>query len=112
VEARLGYRVQVRDAVGTLTAGAGLVDAIGCPDFRLLFAVGYAPRARDQDGDGVLDGEDGCPHSPEDRDGFEDGDGCADDDNDRDMVLDEDDRCPLQPAEPGRDDDEDGCTDP
>jgi OmpA-OmpF porin, OOP family len=112
VEARLGYRVQVRDAVGTLAVGAGLVDAIGAPDLRALLVLGYAPRARDQDGDGVRDSQDGCPHSPEDRDGFEDGDGCADDDNDQDMVLDDDDRCPLAPAEPGRDEDEDGCTDP
>jgi hypothetical protein len=51
-------------------------------------------------------------HLPEDHDGFEDEDGCADDDNDGDLIVDEDDQCPLVPAEAGQDDDEDGCTDP
>jgi hypothetical protein len=50
-------------------------------------------------------------HLPEDRDGFQDEDGCADDDNDGDMIVDEDDRCPNASAEEGRDEDEDGCTD-
>jgi hypothetical protein len=111
VEGRLSYRVSAGNLAGALIAGAGLLDAIGSPDLRVSFMLGYAPRARDQDGDGVLDAADGCVHSPEDRDGFQDNDGCADDDNDGDMVLDEDDRCPLESAVVGQDEDEDGCTD-
>jgi len=111
VEGRVAYRVSAADVAGVVAVGAGFLDAIGSPDLRVTFMLSYAPRARDQDGDGVLDAADGCVHSPEDRDGFQDDDGCADDDNDGDMVLDEDDRCPLEPATVGQDEDEDGCTD-
>ncbi|MET0341634.1 MAG: hypothetical protein ABW252_11585 [Polyangiales bacterium] len=111
VEGRLSYRVIAGDLFGTLGVGAGLTQAVGAADFRLLFGVGWSPRQHDQDADGVPDRIDQCVHLPEDRDGFEDTDGCADDDNDGDLIVDEDDRCPLEPAEPGRDDDEDGCTD-
>jgi len=112
VEGRIGYRIGVGDLTGTLSFGAALRDAYGGPDFRTLLAVGWSPRQHDQDADGVPDGADQCVHLPEDRDGFQDDDGCADDDNDSDLIVDEDDRCPLEPAEMGRDDDEDGCTDP
>ena len=74
-------------------------------------AFGWSPRTHDQDADGVPDSEDQCEHLPEDRDGFQDADGCADDDNDGDLIVDEDDQCPMEPAEVGRDEDEDGCTD-
>jgi len=112
IEGRLGYRIIVGDVFSTLTFGAGFTDAIGAADFRSVLGVGYSPRQHDQDADGVPDSDDQCVHLPEDRDGFEDEDGCADDDNDGDLIVDEDDRCPLAPAEPDRDNDEDGCTDP
>lgn len=112
IEGRLGYRVILGDLFGTLMFGAALRDAAGAPDFRTMLGFGWSPRQHDQDGDGIPDSRDQCVHLPEDLDGFEDDDGCADDDNDGDMILDEDDRCPLEPAEIGRDDDEDGCTDP
>lgn len=111
VEGRLAYRAAFRDFFFTLGGGAGFRSAIGSPDFRTLFAVGYSPRVRDQDGDGVPDSRDECVHLAEDKDGFQDDDGCPDDDNDGDLILDEDDRCPMEPAEMGRDEDEDGCTD-
>jgi hypothetical protein len=111
VEGRLGYRIIVGDVFGTLSFGAGFTDGIGAADFRSLVGIGYSPRQHDQDADGVPDSDDQCVHLPEDRDGFEDADGCADDDNDGDLIVDEDDRCPLEPAEPDRDNDEDGCTD-
>ena len=38
--------------------------------------------------------EDACPDQPEDRDGFEDSDGCPEPDNDGDGVLDGSDSCP------------------
>jgi hypothetical protein len=111
VEARLAYRAAVGDYFVTLGGGAGLRTAIGSPDLRILAAFGWSPRKHDQDADGVPDSEDQCQHLPEDRDGFQDEDGCADDDNDGDLIVDEDDRCPLEAAEIGHDDDEDGCTD-
>jgi outer membrane protein OmpA-like peptidoglycan-associated protein len=41
---------------------------------------------RDRDGDGIPDAIDMCPDDPEDRDGYQDYDGCPDPDNDRDPV--------------------------
>jgi hypothetical protein len=111
VEGRLGYRLVFGDLFGTLSFGAGFTDVAGVPDFRMLAGFGWSPRQHDQDADGVPDRSDQCVHLPEDRDGFQDEDGCADDDNDGDLIVDEDDRCPLEAADPDRDDDEDGCTD-
>ena len=48
---------------------------------------------------------------PEDRDLFEDEDGCPDPDNDQDNILDENDQCPLEPEDYDNDEDEDGCPD-
>jgi OmpA-OmpF porin, OOP family len=48
----------------------------------------------DTDGDGILDTDDKCPNVPEDKDGFEDSDGCPDTDNDKDGILDIADKCP------------------
>ena len=52
-----------------------------------------------------------CPLEPEDKDGFEDADGCPDPDNDQDGVLDVDDACPLKPETKNDYKDEDGCPD-
>ncbi len=68
-----------------------------------------APRESDRDGDGILDELDQCPDEPEDRDHFEDSDGCPDPDNDRDGVLDPDDGCPLEPEDLDGFEDSDGC---
>ena len=45
-------------------------------------------------GDLECDGADSCPLVAEDLDGFEDGDGCPDEDNDRDGIADRVDLCP------------------
>ncbi len=37
----------------------------------------------DSDGDGITDDKDACPQAAEDKDGFQDEDGCADLDNDK-----------------------------
>ena len=55
---------------------------------------------KDTDGDGIPDDLDSCPNEPEDRDGYEDHDGCPDPDNDHDGVPDVLDKCPNEP-EPG-----------
>ena len=56
------------------------------------------PKPGDKDGDGILDNVDKCPNEAEDKDGFEDEDGCPDPDNDKDGILDGDDKCPNEPG--------------
>lgn len=92
-------------------AGAGLLPGAGVPDFRGFAGVRYAPRARDRDNDGILDNDDACPDEPEDKDGFEDSDGCPDTDNDQDGILDADDKCPDDAEDKDGFEDEDGCPD-
>lgn len=65
----------------------------------------------DRDRDGIPDHRDTCPDTPEDRDGFEDEDGCPDIDNDQDGVLDKVDSCPDEPEDLDGHDDLDGCPD-
>ena len=66
----------------------------------------------DTDGDGIVDRLDKCPTDPEDKDGFEDEDGCPDPDNDKDGVPDVTDKCPNVPEDKDAFEDEDGCPDP
>ena len=66
----------------------------------------------DSDRDGIPDDEDRCPVSPEDRDGFEDDDGCPDLDNDDDGIPDTRDRCPLEAETQNGHEDGDGCRHP
>ncbi|MGM0558358.1 MAG: OmpA family protein [Myxococcota bacterium] len=69
------------------------------------------PTPQDQDGDGLLDEEDECPEEPEDFDGFEDEDGCPDEDNDGDGIADVADECPNVPEDNDGFEDQDGCPD-
>jgi outer membrane protein OmpA-like peptidoglycan-associated protein len=69
------------------------------------------PGPGDIDGDGILDNVDRCPRVPEDKDGFEDEDGCPDDDNDGDGLVDKIDKCPLDPEDKDAFEDDDGCPD-
>jgi outer membrane protein OmpA-like peptidoglycan-associated protein len=82
----------------TAGGGVGIVGGFGTPDARLFAAVRLAPRDRDRDKDGILDDVDQCPDDPEDKDGWEDSDGCPDPDNDGDGLLDHEDRCPNNPG--------------
>ncbi|HEY2746085.1 MAG TPA: OmpA family protein [Polyangia bacterium] len=70
------------------------------------------PKVIDTDGDGIPDKLDKCPTEPEDKDGFQDADGCPDPDNDNDGILDKDDKCPNEPEDKDGFEDEDGCPDP
>jgi outer membrane protein OmpA-like peptidoglycan-associated protein len=70
------------------------------------------PKIGDKDGDGILDNVDKCPNEPEDRDGFEDEDGCPDPDNDKDGIPDIKDKCPFEAEDKDGFQDEDGCPDP
>ncbi|MDB4983521.1 MAG: OmpA domain protein [Myxococcales bacterium] len=65
----------------------------------------------DTDGDGIPDDRDTCPDDKEDRDGFEDADGCPDPDNDKDLILDVNDKCPNEPETYNGFQDDDGCPD-
>jgi outer membrane protein OmpA-like peptidoglycan-associated protein len=65
----------------------------------------------DRDGDGIPDELDKCPDQPEDKDGFEDEDGCPDPDNDKDGIPDTADACPNEPETVNGFQDEDGCPD-
>ncbi|MEZ4466910.1 MAG: OmpA family protein [bacterium] len=78
----------------------GYDDTDGCPD-----------GIPDTDGDGLNDQVDKCPKEPEDKDDFQDQDGCPDPDNDNDGILDVNDKCPLVPETMNGIDDEDGCPD-
>ena len=66
----------------------------------------------DADKDGVPDRVDRCPKDPEDKDGFEDADGCPDPDNDKDGLQDTRDKCPNEPEDVDGFRDDDGCPDP
>lgn len=65
----------------------------------------------DRDHDGILNLADKCPDSAEDKDGFDDSDGCPDPDNDRDGILDINDKCPSEPEDLDGFEDADGCPD-
>ena len=65
----------------------------------------------DTDGDGIFSNVDQCPDQPEDKDAFEDEDGCPDPDNDKDGILDAADKCPLEAENINQVEDEDGCPD-
>lgn len=94
-------------AGGSMPLGAGAL----MPAWRALAGVSYAPRGYDTDGDGVVDAEDRCRTEAEDRDDFEDEDGCPDRDNDQDSVPDANDRCPNDPEDADNHEDGDGCAD-
>jgi outer membrane protein OmpA-like peptidoglycan-associated protein len=75
------------------------------------------PANADVDGDGIKNKEDKCPKEAEDKDGFEDTDGCPDYDNDKDGIPDSLDKCPdtvgiiENKGCPDRDSDRDGIID-
>lgn len=108
LEIGTGARYAFGDAylLGGLALGAY---GLGSGQVRAMLTLGYAPRVRDQDGDGIPDDDDQCRELPEDKDGFEDQDGCPDGDNDNDGVPDSEDRCPKQKEDEDGIDDDDGC---
>jgi OmpA-OmpF porin, OOP family len=73
--------------------------------------------AQDRDADGVVDALDKCPDAAEDKDGFQDEDGCPDLDNDNDGLTDAKDKCPNEAGPlssngcPLTDADQDGVSD-
>ncbi|MFH2006617.1 MAG: OmpA family protein [bacterium] len=115
------------DVVLALGGGAGIgrylerdgVKPLGRSPLWTAFAtVSFAPIKRkkkivirDRDGDGIPDHLDRCPDQPEDKDGFEDEDGCPDPDNDQDGIPDHLDKCPNEAEDRDGFQDSDGCPD-
>ena len=91
--------------------GLGLDHGIGSPRVRGFVGLGWAPDFRDRDHDGIIDILDRCPDEPEDKDGFQDDDGCPDEDNDNDGIPDALDKCPNEPEDFDGFQDDDGCPD-
>jgi OmpA-OmpF porin, OOP family len=89
--------------------GAGLSSAIGTPNYRLVFSVGWSPmasskaatqdRALDTDEDGVLDADDACPYAFGGKSADPKRNGCPVADRDEDTVPDADDACPDERGE-------------
>ncbi len=111
LEAIAGIKVYLgKNSFLSLGGGWGLLPKEGAnPDGRAFIAIILEPNLGDRDGDGIKDDVDDCPDDPEDEDGFQDEDGCPEDDNDRDGIKDWDDACPLNPEDKDQFEDEDGC---
>jgi OmpA-OmpF porin, OOP family len=91
---------------------SSLSQAAGAPPVRVVIQFGWAPRVHDKDGDGIEDALDDCVNLAEDKDGFQDTDGCPEGDNDDDGVGDDEDKCPMQQEDEDGFEDDDGCPDP
>jgi OmpA-OmpF porin, OOP family len=117
-----GVRADLRAIAGKSTAGGV------APDFELLLglykdfgAVKAPPKTEtppptggddDPDKDGILGDADKCPTEAEDKDSFEDDNGCPDPDNDSDGIADANDKCATEPEDKDNFQDDDGCPDP
>jgi outer membrane protein OmpA-like peptidoglycan-associated protein len=66
----------------------------------------------DEDADGIADANDKCPKEAEDKDDFQDDDGCPDPDNDADGIPDDTDKCKGEAEDKDNFQDDDGCPDP
>ncbi len=65
----------------------------------------------DPDKDGIVGAADKCPKEAEDKDSFQDDDGCPDLDNDNDGIADANDKCINEPEDKDNFQDDDGCPD-
>jgi outer membrane protein OmpA-like peptidoglycan-associated protein len=124
LDVRAGYDITAGDlAVGPF---GGLVQilqpegGVRPEDARILqlgahVVFGVPPRPPppdpDRDRDGLENDDDQCPDEAEDKDGFQDQDGCPDPDNDRDGIADASDRCPMLAEDKDGFQDQDGCPD-
>ncbi|MCP4199100.1 MAG: OmpA family protein [Proteobacteria bacterium] len=107
------YDIGRHGLVATAGMGVGILAGVGTPVIRLFGGVMWTPQLNmDRDKDGIPDKDDGCPKDPEDKDNFEDADGCPDPDNDADGILDAEDGCPGEPEDMDDFEDVDGCPDP
>ena len=115
LDARVDARILLAPNTGKNTDSADW-EFLGGLTYRFGGEEGAAPPAppplvRDSDGDGIPDNVDKCPNEAEDKDGFQDEDGCPDPDNDNDGVLDAQDKCPTEQETHNGYKDDDGCPD-
>jgi OOP family OmpA-OmpF porin len=94
-----------------LGGGVRLGDGYMAADQRGFIGFLFEPSITDRDNDGILDEDDACPGEPEDKDNFQDSDGCPELDNDKDGIPDVSDECPNEPEIKNGYQDEDGCPD-
>ncbi len=126
-----GARWQASEQISVgIAGGRGITNGIGAPGFRGVFTLSWTPTGRalpplhkpevevpvdpntnDADFDKLVDAKDKCPNEREDKDGFEDDDGCPDHDNDGDGVPDEKDKCADGLEDQDGYQDTDGCRD-
>lgn len=132
-EGAVGGRLTFSSVVLGTSVGTGLTPGVGSPDFRWLVMLAVpgpcddpvpvapptAPPAPaiaptpvvddDPDRDAIRGASDRCPSEAEDKDGFEDQDGCPEADNDHDGIDDAADKCPDEAEDLDHWQDEDGC---
>jgi hypothetical protein len=115
-----GAQLRINGQVSaTAMVGTGQVGGRG-DDVRFTTGIIWSPQPgggtgisrADRDGDGVPDGSDACASEAEDRDGYQDEDGCPDNDNDNDGIADGKDKCTEEPEDRDNYQDEDGCPEP
>jgi outer membrane protein OmpA-like peptidoglycan-associated protein len=127
IEGLFGLRYQMARTTGLgIAVARGVTNDMGSPAIRGVFTLAFTPSAqelqplrpprppepeKDADGDGLRDELDTCPNEPEDKDLFDDADGCPDLDNDTDGIADAADKCPLDGEDKDRFHDDDGCPD-
>ncbi len=116
-QATTGLTLRVStDVTASVMIGTGQFGARG-DDVRITTGIVWAPQPgggvqagrNDKDGDGIPDSLDACPDEAEDKDGFQDEDGCPDTDNDGDGIPDAADACPNEPEDKDGFEDDDGC---
>ena len=112
LEWAVGVRAPVAGGVSVEGGvGSGILPGYGSPDLRLFAGVRYENDEHDRDDDGVKDVADRCVDRAEDKDGYNDDDGCPDVDNDGDGLVDTADRCPDEAEDKDGFKDDDGCAD-
>jgi outer membrane protein OmpA-like peptidoglycan-associated protein len=101
IELILGGTFNATDSLSIqVGAGRGLTAGYGTPEFRVYGGLRYTITHA------------ACTTGPEDYDGFQDGDYCADPDNDGDRIPDTEDRCPNDAEDRDGFLDDDGCAEP
>ncbi|MBI2391369.1 MAG: transporter [Deltaproteobacteria bacterium] len=122
-----GVADEVDECPGLPEDGHGKKPRDGCPDYEGEETSELSPAgpveeptpeptpppvaSADADADGIADELDKCPDQPETKNGYEDDDGCPENDKDGDTFLDAVDHCPDQPEVFDGVTDEDGCPD-
>jgi outer membrane protein OmpA-like peptidoglycan-associated protein len=127
IEGLVGLRYQMARTTSLgIAGGRGVTGDMGSPALRGVFMLSITPSAqelkplrpprppepeKDADADAIKDELDTCPNEPEDKDLYDDADGCPDLDNDGDGLADTADKCPLDAEDKDQFKDTDGCPD-